>query len=147
MYFRVGNKNENLLETASVEIAVEAHGFEDAAELLETLGVDDPEDAETDSLFWDDEGHFGAGLYYTGVCCCDSLEALKSYFNTGTLGTDALKDACVFVFEGDWVDSCNDGEVVNPTEILEKLNINVLSFKTLRPRERPILHFLLFKES
>ena len=126
MYYRVASKNENLLETASVEIAVDAHGFENADELLKTLGVDDPEDAETDSLFWDDEGHFGAGLYYAGVCCCESLEELKAYFNTSILGTDALKDSCIFVFDGDWVDSCNDGEVVNPTEIIEVLQIEVL---------------------
>ena len=127
MYFRVGNRNENLLETVSVEIAVELHGYEDADDLLASMGYGDPEDGETDALFWDEDGHFGSGFYYAGVCCCDSLEALKGYFHTSVLGTDTLKDACVFVFEGDWVDSCNDGEVVNPTKLLAILDTEVLN--------------------
>ena len=58
---------------------------------------------------------------YAGVCCCESLEELKAYFNTSILGTDALKDSCIFVFDGDWVDS-NAMTVkstfgMNPTEI------------------------------
>ena len=126
MYYRVGNRNENLLETASVEIAVGLHDFEDADDLLASMGYDDPEDGETDALFWDEDGHFGEGFYYAGVCCCESLDDLKAYFNTVLLGTDALKDACVFVFDGDWVDSCNDGEVVNPTKLVETLNIEAL---------------------
>ena len=79
------------------------------------------------SLFWDDEGHFGAGLYYAGVCCCESLEELKAYFNTAVLGTDALKDSCIFVLTAiERLTPCNDGEVVNPTEIIEVLQIEVL---------------------
>ena len=123
MYFRVGNKNENILEVASVEVAVESHGYENADELLTMMGYEDSEDGETESLFWDENGHFGAGFYYPGVCCTDSIEALSSYFRNTTEGLD---DAAVFVFEGDWVDSCNDGDVVNPTKLLAILDTEIL---------------------
>lgn len=127
MYFRVGNRNENILEATSVEVAVELHGFEDADDLLVSLGFDGPEDGETESLFWDEDGHFGAGFYYAGVCCTESLDALADYFSTAVLGTNALKDAVVFVFEGEWLDSCNDGEVVNPTKLLAILDPEILN--------------------
>ena len=125
MYYRVGNKNENLLETASVELATELHNVS-LEEIFETYGVEDEGELEEvleDELFFDSEGHFGAGIYYNGVCCCESLEALKSYFG---VGVDSLDDSVVFVFEGDWMGSCNDGEVVNPTKLVEALNIEVL---------------------
>ena len=125
-YFRVGNKKENLLETTSVELAVELHNIT-PEEIFETYGVEDEdelEDALEDELFFDPDGHFGAGIYYNGVCCCESIEDLKNYFGTGV---NALNDSVVFVFEGDWMGSCNDGEVVNPTKLIETLPIEVLN--------------------
>ena len=126
MYYRLGNKTENIFLTASVEIAMELGCFKDKNELLEMLGAETPEDAETESLFWDDDGFFGAGLYYPGVCCCDSLESLASYFNVSVLGTDHLVGSVIFEFEGDWVDSCNDGDVVNPTKIIAVHDVAIL---------------------
>ena len=125
MYYRVGNKNENLIETTSVELATELHNIS-LEEIFETYGVEDEDELEgilDDELFFDSEGHFGAGIYYNGVCCCDSIESLKSYFG---VGVDSLNDSVVFVFEGDQMGTCNDGEVVIPTELVETLNIEVL---------------------
>ena len=126
MYYRVGNKNEKILEATSVEIAMESHGFKSVEDLLEAVCAKTTEDAETDSMFWKDDGHFGPGLYYAGVCCSDSLEDLASYFDVGTLGVNHLNDSVIFVFEGDWVDSCNDGDVVNPTKLIEILDVDIL---------------------
>ena len=88
IYWRVGNKDENILETCSVELAT-GLGYDSVESLLEIAGYDSVEDCEEsldDELFWDDEGHLGAGIYYNGVCCCDSLESLKSYFSLGSAG-------------------------------------------------------------
>lgn len=124
-YFRVANKKENIFETTSVELSEEVNNIS-TEEIFEMYGVDNEEDLNDlldDHLFFDEDGHFGAGIYYNGVCCSDSIESLKSYFS---LGSEALEDSVVFVFEGDWMGSCNDGEVVNPTKLIEILSISIL---------------------
>ena len=123
-YYRVANASENLFETASVEIAEELNNIS-KEEIFEMYGVDNEDDLNNlleDHLFFT-EGHFGAGIYYNGVCCCESLESLRSYF---TLGSEGLEDSVIFVFEGDWIGSCNDGEVVDPTQLIETLSVSIL---------------------
>ena len=112
-------------ETTSVEIAEELNNIS-IENILEMYGVEDIESLEEvlpDELFFDPEGHFGAGIYYNGVCCCESIDDLKSYFG---VGVDALGGSVIFVFEGDWMGSCNDGEVVIPTELIETLSVDML---------------------
>lgn len=128
-YFRVANKEENILETTSVEIAENLNNIS-VEEIFEMYGVDNEDDLndiiQYDEMHFDADGHFGAGIYYNGVCCSESLEELASYFNVDTLGTDHLSDSVVFEFEGVHVDSCNDGEVVNPTKVIAKHDISIL---------------------
>ena len=125
MYYRVADQNENIFETCSVEIAEELNNISEE-EIFEMYGVSDEDDLNDlldDELFFDSEGHFGAGIYYNGVCCCDSLESLKAYFS---LGSEGLSESVIFVFEGDSMGSCNDGEVVNPTKLVDILDVSEL---------------------
>ena len=124
-YYRVANTNENIFETSSVELAEELHNIS-VEEILEMYGVEDTEELDEaleDHLYFDEDGHFGAGIYYNGVCCSDSIEALKSYFSLGSKG---LEDSVIFVFEGDYMGSCNDGDVVIPTKLIETLDVSIL---------------------
>ena len=124
-YFRVGNKNENLLETCSVELATDLHCVTED-EIFEMYGVSDEDelnDALDTHIWFDSEGHFGAGIYYNGVCCAESLKKLKSYFSGNSRG---LEGSVVFVFDGEYMGSCNDGSVVNPTHLIETLSVKVL---------------------
>ena len=128
MYYRVANPNENIFEACSVEIAEKLNNIS-AEDIFEMYGVADEESLEDilpDELFFDPEGHFGAGLYYNGVCCCNSLDALKIYFGGNAEGLEA---SVIFVFEGEWMGSCNDGDVVIPTKLTETLSVEVLDEK------------------
>ena len=125
MYFRVADRNENIFETCSVEIAEELNNISEE-EIFEMYDVEDGDDLNEmleEELFFDDDGHFGAGIYYNGVCCCDSLERLKSYFK---MGSEGLQDSVIFVFEGVLMGYCNDGEVVIPNKLIEILDISQL---------------------
>lgn len=125
-YYRVADKNENIFETCSAEIAEKLNNISEE-EIFEMYGVEDEVDLNDcldDELFFDPEGHLGAGIYYNGVCCCDSIESLKSYFRLGSEGLP--EGSVVFVFEGEWMGSCNDGEVVNPTQLIETLDVSIL---------------------
>ena len=124
-YYRVGDEKENIFETCSVELATDLHGVTED-EIFELYGVSDEDelnDALDTHLWFDSEGHFGAGIYYNGVCCAESLENLKSYFSGSSRG---LQGSVVFVFDGDYMGSCNDGDVVNPTRLIETLSVEVL---------------------
>ena len=126
MYYRVADENENIFEACSVELATDLHGVTEE-EIFELYGVSDEDelnDALDDHLWFDTEGHFGAGIYYNGVCCAESLESLKSYFNHSSQGLDG---SAIFVFEGDYMGSCNDGDVVNPTSLIEVLPVETLN--------------------
>lgn len=125
MYYRVADANENIFEHCSVELAEELNNItsENIFEMYDVDNEDDLNDTLEDHLWFDSDGHFGAGIYYNGVCCCDSLEALKSYFS---LGSQGLGGSVIFVFQGDYMGSCNDGDVVNPTKIVETLDISIL---------------------
>ena len=125
-YYRVANAEENIFETSSVELAEELHNIS-VEEILEIYGVedvDDLNDALEDHLYFDEDGHFGAGIYYNGVCCCESLQDLKSYF---ALGSEGLDESVILVFAGEYIGSCNDGDVVSPTEIIEILSIDSIN--------------------
>ena len=127
LYFRIAHSDADILTECSVEDAfgtpdeiAERFGFESAADLQEHL-------ARWDSTFpechWDDEGHLGAGVYYDGVCCCEGLEALADYAMSRAW---AQPGDFVWVFTGNYVGSCPDGSVVNPTRVLGILSLREL---------------------
>lgn len=125
IYWRVGRKDENPIETCSVEIAT-GLGFDSVEDLLEVVGYASVEDCEEnldDVMFWDDDGHLGAGIYYNGVCCSSSLAELAKYFRNTA---DGLSESIIFVFEGEWIGSCNDGDVVIPTKVLATFDTSIL---------------------
>lgn len=151
VFFRLGDADENLLETASVEIAT-GRGFESRETVIDTLlqsqlpefyELSESEIAEererflesfdsydprypdnySSNLLWNEAGYRGAGFYYNGVCCCDSLEALADYVNTRHWGDE---DSVIFVFEGQDNGDCNDGDVATPIRQLRKMHRSIL---------------------
>lgn len=136
-FFRLGDKDEDLLNTTSVEAAefrnagdieevVEAWGFDTLEDLQYALENYDPAHPEVFEwpMFWDDNGHFGAGIYYTGVCCCTYLEALADYVNTRNWGDE---DSVVFMFIGNLLGNCVDGDVAEPLQLVTKMPRSVLN--------------------
>lgn len=119
-YVRVASASANLLEETSVEDAGDTpdaiatrFGCDTLMELQAFL-------ADHPVLFWDAAGHFGPGVYYIGVCCCDSLTGLADY----ALSRHWAKPGdVVWFFSGEYVGSCNDGDVVCPDEIIGILPI------------------------
>ena len=124
-YYRVGDASENIFETWSVELATDLHGVTEE-EIFELYGVSDEEelnDTLPAHLWFDPDGHFGAGVYYYGVCCAESLENLKSYFSHSSRGLDG---SVISVFKGEYIGRCGDGDVVIPTEVIGRLPIDFL---------------------
>ena len=121
VYFRVAAAEANLLEETSVE---DAHGTPEAIALR--FGKDSVEALQADLenhevLFWNDEGHLGAGIYYRGVCCCDELAGLADYAFSRHW---AKPGDVVWIFKGEYTGSCNDGDVVIPTEVVGILSLS-----------------------
>lgn len=60
-----------------------------------------------------------------GVCCCDDEFALVRYLR-GVSGVETWREngGEVVVFEGEFVESCGDGDIAYPVEILERIDIN-----------------------
>lgn len=119
VWFRVAADDANLLEETSVEDAfgtpdeiAERLGFADAAELKTNL---ERHDSRYPELFWNEEGHFGAGVYYHGVCCCDDFGTLADYAMTRHW---AKPGDFVWVFKGEYIGTCTDGDVVAPAEVV-----------------------------
>lgn len=132
-YVRVASASANLLEETSVEDAGDApdaiatrFGLESLTELQAFL-------ADHPVLFWDDDGHFGPGVYYVGVCCCDSLTGLADYALSRCW---AKPGDVVWFFSGEYVGSCNDGDVVCPDEIIGILSL--ADFVTFSIEERQV---------
>lgn len=128
VYFRVASASADLLNELSVEDAGDA-----ASVIAERLGFDSVPamkaelDGATHSLWpelqWLETGHYGAGVYYRGVCCAETLGGLAAYALSRCW---ASPGDLVWVFRGDYVGDCVDGDVVSPTEILGILPIRDL---------------------
>ena len=127
IFFRFGDKDENLLETCSVEVSedrgltidniLDIYNYETLDELKDDIDNYNPARPEMfeSNLSWDDNGHLGAGLYYNGVCCETSLSALADYVNSRHWGNE---NSVVYIFAGYYNGDCNDGEVAIPKKEL-----------------------------
>lgn len=127
VYFRIAYSDADILTECSVEDAfgtpdeiAERLGFESATALQADL---ESWDSSLPECHWDDEGHLGAGVYYDGVCCCEGLEELADYAMPRAW---AQPGDVVWVFTGNYVGSCPDGSVVNPTRVLGILSLREL---------------------
>lgn len=57
-----------------------------------------------------------------GVCCCDDPDALYLYMkNIYKIKEDDQGE--VVVFEGNYVDSCGDGDIAEPATLIERIDI------------------------
>ena len=134
-YFRIADKHAEIFRETSVELPesevgtrediATAFGYADFAALSDAL--EDPF-AEHEGLFWDEEGHFGPGLYYAGVCCSSSYSEMLAYCEQSGISREVAfrDDLSCFVFEGEYVADCRDGDVVNPSLIVAQMPLWLL---------------------
>ena len=117
-YFRLTRFDDDLtgnsVETANVS-------RKEAAELF-NIDIGDLDEAlEEKELYYDDEK---TGIYWNGVCCTDTIEGMIEYFGLSSKsGIIGIEDAELVVFRGNWIESCGDGDVVEMTEIIERISV------------------------
>ena len=157
IFFRLGDEDEDLIKTNSVEMSEERVGggsdimedcfgiqisehliyemseaeYQEELQRVKTSYEEyDPRypDNFSSNLYWDDDGHLGAGLYYVGVCCMASLAGLAYYVNSRSWGNS---NSVVFVFEGDNNGDCNDGAVAIPRKKITKIGREILENEIL----------------
>ena len=99
--------------------------------ILEYNKSDGPQEpAGLEYKYWDWDGWCGAGIYFKGVCCRFSLTALAHYCAVHPSAQYPTCDA-IHIFEGHYVTSCGDGEVVQPTRIIGQLPHRILENRNL----------------
>lgn len=115
IFFRITRQEDDLsghsAETPNVD--------REYAALLFNVSVDDLDDE------LDDRGlvYENGGIYWQGVCCCDSLEAMKSYW-LNYLGGDT--EYQLVVFKGSYIGDCVDGDVASVDEVITQLPVTML---------------------
>lgn len=117
LYFRITSPEDNLdgnsVETANVT-------REEAAELF-SVPVEEIDDTlEERELYYSDEKK---GIYWNGICSTDTIEGMIEYFRLEEGNITAMQDLELVIFEGDWLESCGDGELVQKTKILERIPV------------------------
>ena len=122
-YYRVAEINRNQKKDTSMHIPLhiddqlgqyindidklmELIDYADEAEKIERL-----EEHLDDHLFYQSDGHLGEGVYCRGVCACESLEELETYFNDRG-GYPESAGCGIFEIEGEYLDTLLDCELV-----------------------------------
>ena len=117
VWFRITTEDDKLngnsaeLPDFSREEAAETFGT-DVADLDDTL-------EEKGMFYSEDEG----GVYWKGVCCWDSLEGIKDYWENQL---SSQEDFELVVFKGEYLGDCCDGDVASVDEVIERLPVTIL---------------------
>ena len=121
VFYRITTIDDNLINTKSVEIDFTTR---DNAALIHDCNVEDLDEVlELKNQFYDESD---SSIRWMGVCCCDSIEALAGYVGGWYVSEEAISDKVVIAFEGDWLDSCAEGDVVIPKRIITTYPIEIL---------------------
>jgi len=113
-FYRVTSKEDDLINTKSVELPASLFTKKEALEMLNVRDEDDlPE-----TLHWIK----GKGLCYDGVCAVSDPDWMREYLRSSGLDQDD-EGAVVVKFEGEDIGSCSDGVVVKPSRIIKKWSV------------------------
>lgn len=114
IFYRMTSKDDDLINTKSIELPSDLFSKKQALEMLNATDEDDlPE-----TLHWIE----GKGLVYNGVCAAGTPDYMREYIRSSGVDIDD-EDTVVVKFEGDYIGSCSDGDVVKPSNIIKKWNI------------------------
>ena len=114
LFYRVTVKEDDLVNTRSIELPSTIFSKEEA---LEMNNVGDEADLPS-VMYWDAI----VGLVYDGVCAVRSRQSMRQYIRAANI--DFHKELVVVEFEGEDIGSCSDGVVVKPSRIIEKFDIS-----------------------
>ena len=133
-YFRIAGSDADILNETSVELPASAGSPDEIAQIMGypdfdalNQALEDPF-ADMDTLWWNDEGHLGPGLYYAGVCCTTSLgETLRYCRQSGIRRETARRSGlALFVISGKWIGDCRDGDVIEPERVIATMPLHYL---------------------
>lgn len=116
IFYRVGNVTENPLETNSADDLNDIDLFDDFE--MAADAVADYANQTGLPVYFDADGHLGAGIYYEGVCATESLENMKAY--TARIS----ENECCFILRGELLGNlmADDGVLIAPETVIEIIN-------------------------